>query len=726
MKRRLLSLGLLVACTSARLLAAQPDIVVADFEGETYGDWMATGEAFGSGPAHGALPGQMAVTGFEGKGLVNSFHGGDRSTGTLTSPEFRIERHYLKFLIGGGGWEGKTCMNLVIGGQVVRTATGPNTQPGGSEKLELSGWDVAEFSGKTARLVIVDDAKGGWGHINIDQIAQTDTAPPVATKLIADASREVMAAKRWLQFPVKTGANKRVVNVSVDGKLERRFDIELADGEPDWWAPLDVSEWGGKKVTVVVNHLPEGSKALDSLRQADEFIGAENLYHEPLRPQLQFSPKRGWTNDPNGLVYYKGEYHLFFQHNPYGAVWGNMHWGHATSRDLIHWQEHGEALYPDDMGPMFSGSAVVDWKNTSGSGKDGEPPMVLIYTAAGKPTVQCLAFSTDGRRFTKFADNPVLKQITPGNRDPKVMWHEPTKQWVLTLYVGLPGEAGPDGKPKPIHTVHFFTSPNLKDWTLRSVSQGLFECPDFFELPVDGDAAKKKWVLTAASSEYFVGAFDGEKFTPETPKLPGQRGRGFYAAQTFSDTPDHRRIQIGWGQDPAPGMPFNQLQAFPCELTLRSAPEGPRLAWQPIKELESLRTNSHRVGQFELKEQAPNPLADVHGELLEVRADFTPTAQSELLLKVRGVPIRYDATKQEIAVGPLRAPAPLIAGHQRLIILTDRTNFTVWASDGLTFVPFPVIAKPAELSVEASVTGGSVTFQNLEAHELKSIWEDNR
>ena len=723
MKRRLFTLGVLFVVASARLSAAQPDIVIADFEGETYGEWKTTGEAFGSGPAHGALPGQMQVTGFEGKGLVNSFNGGDRSTGTLTSPEFRIERHYFKFLIGGGGWEGKTCMNLVIDGQVVRTATGPNTKPGGSEKLEASGWDVAEFSGKTASLVIVDDAKGGWGHINVDQIAQTDTAPPVAVKLVADAAREIIAKNRWLQFPVKTGANKRVVTVSVDGNLLRRFDIELADGEPDWWAPLDVHEWSGKKLTVSVNRLPENSKALDTLRQADELVGAENLYHEPLRPQLQFSPKRGWTNDPNGLVFYNGEYHLFFQHNPYGAVWGNMHWGHATSRDLIHWEEHGEALYPDDMGPMFSGSAVVDWKNTSGFGKEGKPPLVLMYTAAGKPTVQCLAFSNDGRHFTKFADNPVLKQITPGNRDPKVMWYEPAKQWVLTLYVGLPGETGPDGKPKPVHTVHFFTSPNLKDWTLRSVSPGLYECPDFFQLPVDGDPTRKKWVLTAASSEYFVGDFDGEKFTPETAKLPGQRGRGFYAAQTFSDTPDQRRIQIGWGQDPAPGMPFNQLQSFPCELSLRSTPEGPRLAWQPIKELESLRVKSHRAGQMQLKEGTPNPLAEVHGELLEIRADFAPADQSEILFSVRGIPIRYDAAKQEISVGPVRAPAPLINGHQRLIILTDRTNFTVWASDGLTYIPLPVIAKPSELGVEVSVKGGPVTFQNLEAHELKSIWK---
>ncbi len=710
-------LSLSVALAAAR--AQQPDIVVADFEAETYGAWKTTGTAFGRGPARGALPGQMAVEGFAGRGLVNSFLGGDKATGTLTSPEFTIERKFLSFLIGGGGFAGKTCVNLVVSGKIVRIATGPNTEPGGSERLEPSGWDVSELTGKSAHLVVVDDATGGWGHLNLDQIMQADTAPPMAVKIAKGVSREVVAEKRWLHFPVKTGAMKRVVTVSVDGKTERRFDIELADAEPDWWAPLDVSAWAGKTLTISVNQLPENSTALSSIKQADGMIGAENLYHEALRPQLQFSAKRGWVNDPNGLVFFNGEYHLFFQHNPYGWSWGNMHWGHAVSRDLVHWEEIGEALYPDDMGPMFSGSAVVDEQNTSGFGRDGKAPLVLIYTAAGNPTVQCLAYSLDGRTFTKFAGNPVIPQITGGNRDPKVFWHAPSKRWVLTLYVQLPDAPG---APKPNHTIHFFTSPNLRDWTLRSTTPGFFECPDFFELPVDSDAAHQKWVLTAASSEYQVGTFDGEKFTPETPKLPAQRGRGFYAAQTFSGMPDGRRVQIGWGQCPSLGMPFNQLQCFPCELSLRSTPGGPRLAWQPIAQLASLRVKSHRHEPCTLNEGGKNPLSDVHGELLEIRADFTPAPNSEVLFKVRGVEIRYDSAKQEIVIDKHRAPAPLRDGHQSVIILTDRTNFTIWASDGLTYVPFPLIANPKELVVEISVKGDAVKFSLLEAHEVKSIW----
>ncbi len=198
-----------------------------------------------------------------------------------------------------------------------------------------------------------------------------------------------------------------------------------------------------------------------------------------------------------------------------------MHWGHATSADLVHWQEHGDVLAPDALGPMFSGSAVVDWHNTSGLGQDGRPPLVLIYTAAGNPTVQCLAHSTDGRQFTKFGGNPVVRQITPGNRDPKVCWHEPTKQWVMVLYV----------EREKVHTVEFLTSPNLRDWTPAGVAAGgaandhyLYECPDFFALPVDGDAARRKWLLTAADSRYALGGFDGRTFTSGNGPAAGRAG----------------------------------------------------------------------------------------------------------------------------------------------------------------------------------------------------------
>jgi sucrose-6-phosphate hydrolase SacC (GH32 family) len=643
---------------------------------------------------------------------VDSFFNGDGTTGTLTSPEFRIKRKYIAFLIGGGKNEAKLALQLLVDGQVVRSSTGPNERFGGSEALAPDFWDVSQFMGRAAVMRIVDYATGGWGHINVDHIVQTDTKPKGYAK---DVERTFTATTRYLHIPIKNGAPKRVVTLLVDGKPVVRNDIELANDEPDWWATMDVSAWQGKQLLLRVDKLPEDSNALGPIEQSDALKDAENLYQEALRGQFHFSARRGWNNDPNGLVFYNGEYHLFFQHNPYGWSWGNMHWGHAVSKDLVHWHELGDKLLPDDMGPMFSGSAVVDWKNSSGLGKDGKPPMVLFYTAAGNPAVQCIAYSTDGRNFTKYSSNPVLNQITAGNRDPKVIWHEPTKRWVMVLYVELEG----------VHTIHFFTSPNLKDWTFASKTEGFFECPDLFELPVDGDPSRKKWVLLGASSEYRVGLFDGTKFISETPKLPGHRGKGFYAAQSFSDVPDGRRILIGWFQTETTGMPFNQSMSVPLELGLTQTEDGPRLTYTPVRELDVLRAQSHSFGPMAVGPGDKNPFDSIHGELVEVRVEFEPFNADELILNIRDVMIIYDVKKQEVSVAGHRAAAPLRDGKQQLTILCDRTGVEVFASRGVCYVPMPFNMNPRNQRISLQARVGSAKVIAMEAHELRSAWPNN-
>lgn len=707
----LFSFPLIVVST---LAAQQPDLLIADFEGDGYGAWTVEGTAFGTGPAKGTLKGQMKVSGFKGSGLVNSFNGGDRSTGTLTSPEFTIERHYLGFLIGGGGFEGKTCLNLLVDGKVVRTAVGPNTEPGGSEELSPMGWNVAELIGRKARLQVVDAATGGWGHINVDEILQTDRKIPALAK---DVTREITAEKPLLHLPVKNGAKKRQITVSVDGREERWFEIELADGEPDWWAPMDISQWKGRTLILKVDQLPEDSRALAQVEQGDVLKGSADLYREALRPQFHFSSQHGWLNDPNGMVWSQGEYHLYYQHNPYGWNWGNMHWGHAVSRDLVHWEQLPISIYP--AGPRdaaFSGSAVVDHHNTSGW-RTGEGDLIVAaYTSTGRG--ECIVYSNDkGRTWKEYEGNPVIKHE---GRDPRLLWHEPTRQWVMALYTEDKTQKEKDLE----QCIAFYTSPDLKKWTYQSRIRGFYECPDFVELPVDGDASRKKWVLSGANSDYLVGSFDGKVFTPETSeKIKGHRGRGFYAAQTFTNEPKGRVVQIGWFQVPTPGMPFNQAMSIPLEQTLKSTPEGPRLAWQPVEEMTKLRTRTHSAEQKTLKPGDANPLEGAHGELLEVRAEFTPGTAKEVVFNVRGVPIVYDVTKQELRVGDHRAPAPLRDGKQQVIFYADRAGLEVFASDGLTYIPLPLIPDPKEQSVQVRVEGSDVAFQALEVHELKSAWK---
>jgi fructan beta-fructosidase len=696
---------------------AGDDLLIADFEGKDYGPWVVTGTAFGPAPARGTLRNQMHVDGYRGHGLVNTFFNGDASTGTLTSPKFTIERKYIAFLLGGGRDPQKLTINLIVDGKIVRTSTGPNDKPGGSETLAPDSWDVGEFTGKQAVITIVDEATGGWGYLNVDHIVQTDRQPP---GMMSNVRRSFTVETRYLNLPIKNGAKKRVVTVMVDGKPIVRNDIALADGTPDWWAPMDVSRWKGKVVTLVVDRLAVDSTALSIIEPGNTIKGSETLYTESLRGQFHFSSRRGWNNDPNGMVYFNGEYHLFFQHNPYGWDWGNMHWGHAVSKDMIHWEELGDKLHPDELGSMFSGSAVVDHSNTSGFGKDGRPPLVLAYTAAGNPATQCLAYSTDGRTFTKYARNPVVKQVTGGNRDPKLLWHAPSNKWVMAVYVSL----------KKRHTIHFYTSANLTEWTLASVLEGghdgkdgfLFECPDLFELPVDGDALSAKWVLMGANTEYTIGTFDGKMFKPDYSKRPGHLGKGFYAPQTFNDVPDGRRIQIGWFQTPTPGMPFNQSMSIQLELKLTATPDGPRLTWTPVAELKSLRAKTRRIETKSLTPESANPLAGIRAELVEIRSEFEPSAESELTFTVRGATIRYDAKTQEVVVNGHRAPAPLRNGKQSLTIYCDRIGLEVFAADGRTFVPMPVTPKADDRELALSIKSGHVQITALSVHELKSAW----
>jgi fructan beta-fructosidase len=701
---RLAGLALFLATSMAAGDTPRKDLLIADFEGKDYGAWKVTGTAFGPGPARGTLPKQMPVTGYRGKGLVNSFYGGDSSTGTLTSPPFTVRRRYFNFLIGGGKHPGETCIKLLVGGKVVRTATGPNDRPGGSERLDWHTWDVAPLAGKIAVIEIVDKHTGGWGHITIDHIVQSDR--PFQAR---PAQRDFTIAKRYLRLPVKTGAPPRRLAFQVAGKTVREFEIELADGVPDFWVFSDVGPFQGKQLRLRLAALPGDSKGLAAITQDDQPQGAAGCYHEKHRPQFHFTSRRGWLNDPNGLVYFQGEYHLFYQHNPYGWDWGNMHWGHAVSKDLVHWRELPIALYPRQFGDWcFSGSAVVDEHNTSGLGKGTGPLLVAAYTSTGRG--ECLAFSQDrGRTWTDYPSNPVVRHA---GRDPRLVWHAPTRQWVMAVYDEFQNK----------RWIAFYTSPNLKQWRLQSRIEGFFECPDLFALPVNGRPKQSLWVLYAADGKYVLGDFDGRRFRVKSGKHQLWSGN-FYAAQTFSNTPDGRRIQIGWGNGIVfPGMPFNQQMTFPCRLTLRTTPTGVRLFAEPVRELARLRGKKHAWSDRVLK-PGDNLLAGITGDLFEVRAEFKPAGASAFGLTLRGIPVVYDVKKQQLSCRNQAVPVQPVGGKIRLHLLVDRGSIECFANDGRRAMSVGVIPADANRTLEVFSRGGRPAVSYLEVYELKSAWE---
>jgi fructan beta-fructosidase len=731
---RCASLLLVLLCGHA-CAAERSDILVADFEGETYGDgWKTTGTAFGKGPAKGTLPNQMPVSGYLGKGLVNSYLGGDASTGTLTSPEIKIERKYINFLVGGGK-HAKTCINLLVGGKVVRTATGPNDKPGGSEHLDWHTWDVSEFEGKVAVIEIIDDEKGGWGHINVDHIVQSD-----AKKQAEWRTREFDAIdKRYLLLPVKNGAPKRRVQLVVRydelpmrallrDVVEREFDIELAEGEPDFWVFADVSAFKGKLAVKAL--LPVGSKALDALKLSDDVPNSEKLYQEKHRPLFHFTSRVGWLNDPNGLVYADGEWHLFYQHNPFGREWGNMHWGHAASKDLFRWKEEGVALYPrkyDDW--AFSGSAVLDKDNTSGWGTKEKPPLVLAYTSTGRG--ECIAYSTDkGRTWTEYDKNPVVKHA---GRDPKLVWYEKGKHWVMAVY----------DEHERKQWIAFYTSPDLKEWKFASRIEGFYECPDLFELPLnDRPTDGTKWVLYAADGKYLVGDFDGKEFKPAFKEKKQLWYGRFYAAQTFENVPvldpppgqdlRYRRIQIGWAQGVTfPGTPFNQQMTVPVALTLWEEKDGIRLRALPVREIYSLHDSKPVYQNFPDKGplvfDKPQVLAE-NLDAFDVDLILDKTNSAGFTLDLRGTKLTYDPAKQTVTCRDVTAPlAKSESGKLCFRVLVDRGSIEVFGignTRGYSAFAMSIAALPNEKNTKLElIPAGKLVVNEIFVFRIKSAWE---
>ena len=474
-----------------------------------------------------------------------------------------------------------------------------------------------------------------------------DASADTSSLLIKDLGEghclvQINTNQRYLLLPVEEVMPDVRVSMIVNNKEVNVADVRLAVNRVDYFVPLDLSAYAGKNILLkfkLGSNDPIRGKlsavCCKEMKLSDTF---DTGNREKFRPTYHFSPLYGWMNDPNGMVYKDGEYHLFYQYNPYGSKWGNMSWGHAISQDLVNWKHLPVAIAPDALGTIFSGSAVVDFDNTAGFGAGA---IIAIYTQNSDRQVQSIAYSTDnGRTFTKYENNPVLTSEARDFRDPKVFWYENTKRWIMVLAVG--------------QEMQIFSSPNLKDWTFESrfgegqgAHGGVWECPDLFELPVEG-TNDKKWVLLCnlnpggpfggSATQYFVGSFNGKEFVNEFPSKTKWMdwGKDHYATVTWSDAPDNRRIAIAWMSNwqyanDVPTSQYRSPNSVPRDLSLftvdgetylQSAPSPELLALRDASKKRSFKVNGTRTikemisgndGAYEIELTIENQHADVIG-----------------------------------------------------------------------------------------------------------------
>lgn len=465
------------------------------------------------------------------------------------------------------------------------------------------------------------------------------------------------------------------------------------------------------------------------------------------RPHYHFTPPQNFMNDPNGLVFYDGEYHLFYQHNPFGNIWGHISWGHAVSRDLLHWEHLPVALREEDDIMIYSGSAVVDWHNTSDFGVEGYPPLVSIYTGHSQSEqTQNIAFSNDhGRTWTKYEGNPVITMGRREFRDPKVFWHELTQKWIMVTALADQHKVRFDGSVDLKRWIH------LSDFGPAGAVDGVWECPDLFQLSVEDQPKLKKWILKLdvlknIGAQYFIGEFDGTRFIKDTADvqiLPMDYGNDFYAAQSWSDVPDGRRIWIGWMNNwdyanVIPTSPWRGLFSIPRQLRLRQYPDGICLIQEPIAELQQLRQSLYNVIDTDIPSINAKLAALKMDITQEIKADFVLGTAREFGIKIctgdsEETVIGYDAQTLELFVdrqqsgdntfspkfaGLHRAPLTMEEGKISMRIFVDSCSVEVFGNDGHTVISELIFPNSQSMSVEIYTRGGQVDLQRLDIWKL--------
>ena len=554
------------------------------------------------------------------------------------------------------------------------------------------------------------------------------------------------SVKKFLHLPVQDDAPEGKVNIVINnkGQFAQSMNVRLAREKIDSYVPLDLSAYVDQNVSIDIAGMPSSSLCWKELKMSDSF---DMTNKEKFRPVYHHTPAYGWMNDPNGMFYKDGVYHLYFQWNPYGSVWANMHWGHSTSTDLMHWNFEGCAIVPDAWGAIFSGSCVVDHNNTAGFGKGA---VVAFYTSAkatpwGDVQSQSMAYSLDnGKTFTKYEGNPILTSSEKDFRDPKVFWYAPGKHWVMILAVG--------------QHMEIYSSVNLKEWkkesefgAMQGAHGGVWECPDLVEIPVEG-TREKKWVLICnlnpggpfggSAAQYFVGSFDGKKFVNESPTQTKWMdwGKDNYATVTWNNAPDGRCIALGWMSNwqyanNVPTRQYRSANTLARDLTLYREGQELYLKSTPSSEVKKARGKKVSIPSFKVSEkhEMVNLFEEKQGayevEIVIQNAGASKIAFSLLNDKGEKVSMYYDLNRKQFVMDrsesgkvdfskdfPAVTVAPVNVDKElTLRLFVDRSSIEAFGEDGkfvMTNLVFP--SQPyVKMCFEADKNGYAVKSLNV-------------
>lgn len=551
--------------------------------------------------------------------------------------------------------------------------------------------------------------------------------------------------ENYMLLPVQDDAPEGKICIVRNNVQEGTFmNVRLARERVDSYVPFVLSAYKGQHISIDIQGVPENALCWKELKMSDSF---DMTNKEKFRPVYHHTPAYGWMNDPNGMFYKDGVYHLYFQYNPYGSVWGNMHWGHSTSTDLMHWKFEGCAIVPDAWGAIFSGSCVVDHENTAGFGKEA---VVAFYTSAkaspwGDVQSQSMAYSLDnGKTFVKYEGNPILTSSEKDFRDPKVFWYAPGKHWVMMLAVG--------------QHMEIYSSVNLKEWkkesefgAMQGAHGGVWECPDLVEIPVEG-TREKKWVLICnlnpggpfggSAAQYFVGSFDGKKFVNESPTQTKWMdwGKDNYATVTWNNAPDGRCIALGWMSNwqyanNVPTRQYRSANTLARDLTLYREGQELYLKNTPSVEVKKARGKKVSIPSFRVSEkhEIVNLFEEKQGayevEILIQNAGASKIAFCLLNDKGEKVSMYYDLNRKQFVMDrsesgtvdfskdfPAVTVAPANVDKElTLRLFVDRSSIEAFGEDGkfvMTNLVFP--SQPyVKMCFEADKNGYAVKTLNV-------------